>query len=91
MMSCAVLLLLLLLVVVAMVTSEHVIDDENPSTEHFCVLDERTGEPINCNADADDEFVQSRIACSGAELGPIGTTCELRNICYDARNNRYAL
>jgi hypothetical protein len=42
---------------IALVSSvdQFAIDDENPSQEHFCVLDERTGEPVNCRVDDDDD------------------------------------
>jgi hypothetical protein len=85
-------ILAVLLVALAAATDQFAIDDENPSLDHFCVLDSRTGEPINCRTDDDDDdpdaLLRSRVRCTGVELGPLGTSCELRNICYDARNNR---
>lgn len=80
--------MILVVLFALLVRGEFAIDDENPSLEHFCVLDPTTGEPLNCDADAEREWLQSRVKCTGTELGPLGTSCELRNVCYDARHDR---
>ena len=88
--SLSLLLLLCMLFSLLCLSVSFTIDDENPSEEHFCTLDPTTREPINCDVDGDDgdSVLQSRVKCDGVELGALGTSCELRNLCYDARGSR---